>query len=107
MREILQFPFPELRDPYPTKIAAYNKVFIQFRNGKLDSSFKRLLEIKPSVVTGETRFSKHTHAPNTSDYDLFGKVLTATTRSDRETFVGGSLPYLFFFECLPGTLQNK
>ncbi|WP_205573382.1 hypothetical protein, partial [Flavisolibacter nicotianae] len=79
----------------------------QFRNGKLDSCFKRLSESQSSVVTGEMRFSKHTRSPNISDYDLAGKVLAATTKNDGEKYFGSSLHYLFFFECLPDTFQKK
>ena len=80
---------------------------IQFKNAKLDSSLKALSESKMYNVTGEIRFSKHTRSPNPSDYELASEVLKSTTKNDGERYFGGSLNYLFFYECLPDTFENK
>ena len=80
---------------------------IQFKNDKLDSSFRKLLNTDFTFEADRIKFNKHTRSPNASDYELAKNVLTATTDKDGEKYFGSSLNYLFFFECLPDEFQKK
>lgn len=91
------------------KVDTFFKWYLPLKDNKkqLDSSFKKMLLADTTVETVNVRFSKHTHSPNNSDYQLAKNVLAATGEKEGEKYFGSSLNYLFFFESLPDGFQNK
>lgn len=82
---------------------------LKFSNPVIKQDLIKLTEVKfnNNTKTNFRSFINNSKTPETSDFHLAMNVIKATYDNDGEKYFDGSLNYLFFYNCLPDSFQNK
>jgi len=94
-----------------SKVDTFNTKFkpLEFSNDLIKQELVSLTKIETDSNSASNLFSftKNSKNPDTLDFNLALNVINATINNQGKEYFNASLEYLFFYNCLPDSLQYK